>query len=189
MLNTRGQLRAAATTSGLMLLLALSAFVTLPRGITGTGVVRAVEPDLGVVYARARISIPFGIETPLTLSADHRTVDAQGHGGCSPVGAWFELELTITQMETGAVARGRTEGQCTEALQHWSMPAVVSGTATLVPGPAQAGYLVVSLDEEGGWARQWLHDIELAEAGSGNGGPILFLPLVGTGHLGTQTPE
>ncbi len=77
------------------------------------------------------------IDPTATLRRDGRKVVVTGPLACTQVER-FELQVTVTQDATGAVAEGRTQGVCTEEVQQWAVEAVVRDGALLEEGAAQA---------------------------------------------------
>jgi hypothetical protein len=124
---------------------------------------------LGSTTALARrvISIPFGIETPLALSANNRLIRVAGHTGqvdCE-AGLQFHVRVTVTQQSTGAVAEGHAQERCTGGSQTWEALATTRGRTVFESGEALVcGFATVRDREDRGaiiFTRQWCRAITL----------------------------
>ena len=104
-------------------------------GAVWTIAVENVIPSDGVIYARRIISPTFN--SPLALKFNQRLIVAAGHIACT-AGERFEIEVTLTQPSTGALAMGRTEDFCTGERQEWDAIAAARGPVPFAVGPAQA---------------------------------------------------
>jgi hypothetical protein len=72
------------------------------------------------------------------------------------------LHVTVTQRDTGAMAKGRARLRCTGDTQHWEVHAVTHGNATFQEGPATAvAFGRTTLRGETTDAHQWLVDLTL----------------------------
>jgi len=120
---------------------------------------------VGVFVARtafARISVntidPVGIVTD-----QGRTIIVTGPVGAT-AGEVGDQEVTVTQRETGAVAKGRTLIRFTGGVQQWEVHAAVRGAATFQSGPATAVALCRStIQGQATDAHQWLVNITLVK--------------------------
>jgi hypothetical protein len=92
------------------------------------------QPEIG---SSRRISIPYGIASPLPLLAGGSQVVVTGHGGC-PLGETVTIVISITQPATGAAASGETGAVCTGAEERYLLLATTTTSATLQPGPGEA---------------------------------------------------
>lgn len=101
---------------------------------------------------------------PVGIVADHgRTIIVSGPVGAT-AGEVGDQEVTVTQRETGAVAKGRTLIRFTGEIQQWEVHAAVQGAATFQPGPATAvAFCRSTIQGQATDAHQWLVNITLVQ--------------------------
>jgi len=131
----------------LVLLIPISIFAVLMAAFTSAETTRsaAANADQSVknngespsVLARRLISIPYGIDSPLPLSADGHMVQVSGHGECPDGGQSFMVQVTITQNGDQNRAMGVTQDSCAGQTS-WSAVANTPGNQALQPGAAEA---------------------------------------------------
>ena len=100
----------------------------------------------------------------VTLSNKGRHLVVTGPLACDRV-QWVDLQVTVTQRDTGAVAEGRVRVLGTPEPRIWTLEASAIGDNAFVAGPAQAVALATTTfrgttDD----ARQWLVDVTLRDA-------------------------
>jgi hypothetical protein len=121
------------------------------------------------IQSTRRISIPFGIATPLMLRDLGRSVLVAGHGGCTAA-QQVTVQVTLTQTATAALATGQTEEVCTGELQSWSSIAVDTTGVRLVAEPAQVCGVAETREGDSLTDRfAWCRDVDLVYG--------LYLPL------------
>ncbi len=132
--------------------------VAVPAVANAAPPVREQAPDL---FARRVISIPFGIDTPLAIVADGNAVLVTGHGICPEGGESFQLRTTVQQ--DGAMAMGRTGGDCVGGQSlAWEALALSPPPQQFQPGPAQAcGMVRFFFLREGAIVHRWCVDVNL----------------------------
>ncbi len=130
-------------------------------GAVWTAAADIVMPD-SVIYARRVISPEF--TSTLILKPNHRVILAGGHVGCT-ASETFNIEATITQESTGAVAVGYTQGFCTGERQIWDAIAPARGPAQFEVGPALAcGLLRTRLRGQVTDSFQWCKNVTLVSS-------------------------
>jgi hypothetical protein len=120
----------------------------------------------GIVYDYVCASPPIAVckteadsdFNPTAFLGPHgRHVQIGGHVICAE-GALGDLNVTITQHGTGAVAEGTTKIACTGEESDWQVQAATVSSTDLVAGPATAcGLLVISHGAPD--ARQWCREV------------------------------
>ncbi|HBY96680.1 MAG: hypothetical protein M5U01_20775 [Ardenticatenaceae bacterium] len=113
-----------------------------------------------VIYARRRISIPFGISEDLSLIAEGRAVVVTGHVGCTGEQS-FELRVMVKQQGTPTVVgHGTTQGSCTDS--SWEAIATAEGQASFETGEARVcGEARVPNLNGRTVTRHWCKDVQL----------------------------
>ena len=101
------------------------------------------------------------IDPAAVLAENDRHLSASGPIACTQ-GQHADIEVTITQRQTGAVASGRTRVLCTGYIQHWEARVNTNGKNTFQVGPATAVALATTstraaIDD----AHQWLVNITI----------------------------
>ncbi|MDQ4078326.1 MAG: hypothetical protein M3220_19025 [Chloroflexota bacterium] len=129
---------------------------------TSTGLAVDSNDTEGVIHARRKISIPFGIEESATLE-DARTIEVSGHGECPPEGESFKVRVTdVTQDEARAKSQYTEEIECTGGKQTWSVKAQAQGPGEFERGSAQVCAMVlVFTEKDGTLVRKWCKEVEL----------------------------
>ena len=125
--------------------------VVVALGIAGTG----INHD-----ACARIAMNT-IDPLASLKDNGRGVIVTGPIECSESQP-TELEVTVTQRQTGAVAQGRARITCTPTSQQWEVRAQTQGNETFQEGPAVA--VAMARSNVGGRAddaQQWLVNVTI----------------------------
>lgn len=122
-------------------------------------------PSLTVMERRA-ISIPFGISSPLTITADGGQVFVTGHGVCWDDGQLFDVHVRVAQSSTLAFAEGRSIDVCANGdRQIWDATASAMDQTRFEAGPARACAEAVEFASQGiADEHRWCKDIELTEA-------------------------
>jgi hypothetical protein len=108
----------------------------------GKGGYQTIAYSVPPITARRIISDP-GIFSPLVLTNNGRQVVVTGHVTCVK-GDDYEIQTTATQSTTGALARGRVEGRCSDRTDKFEAPTWVYDEALFEPGPAQVCGLLVT---------------------------------------------
>lgn len=122
------------------------------------------------IESTSRISIPFGITTPLMLHDMGQSILVAGHGGCTE-DQQVTVQVTLMQTSTAAVATGQTQEVCTGVLQLWSSTAVATTDVRFVAEPAQVCGVAETREGEAVTDRfEWCRDVDLVYG--------LYLPLV-----------
>jgi hypothetical protein len=106
------------------------------RAPAENGEPQMVSDRLVSISARRMISDP-GLNTPLVLSENGRKIAVTGHLNCIK-GDDYEIQTAVTQSSTGALARGKTQGQCAGKAGQFSAATWAYDEALFKPGPAQA---------------------------------------------------
>ena len=162
----------------LLVVLVLSAFVLALTFLNGISLSRNTldfnQPGLDYVYdedsstgikvlARRAISIPFGIDDVLNLSADGKSIDVSGHGECPEGAETYKLNITVNQDSTSAPAKGKTEGNCPSGSSiNWSTEALAPGPITFEEGSTfVCGKAVIHFEEEGALTFSWCKEVRL----------------------------
>jgi hypothetical protein len=122
------------------------------------------------IHSTSRISIPFGITTPLPLHDLGRRILVAGHGGCTE-NQQVTVQITLMQTATAALATGQTQEVCTGQLQLWSSTAVVTTGVPFVAEPAQVCGVAETREGDAVTDRfEWCRDVDLAYG--------LYLPML-----------
>jgi hypothetical protein len=130
---------------------------------------KSAESEQGI-QSTSRISIPYGITTPLMLRTNGQSILVAGHGGCT-AGQQVTVQVTLFQTATAALATGQTQDVCTGVLQHWSSTAVALSDTVFIAAPAQACGVAETRDGETSTDRfEWCRDVDLVYG--------IYLPLV-----------
>jgi hypothetical protein len=138
----------------------------LARRVAGTllaAVLVVLAGDLVTRVACARV-VRNTIDDVAVVSPDGRHLDVTGPLEVTS-GERVELEVTITQRSTGAVAKGSLVFTATGEEQHWAVRATTVGRAVFEPGSAWAVGLAVTTEQGGNAtdAHQWLVNITLVQ--------------------------
>jgi len=136
------------------------------RGAVGAVLALALTPLAGTLltptaYARVAYNT---IDDLAVVSGDGRHVDVTGPLEVT-AGERVELEVTITQRSTGAVAKGSLVFTATGEEQRWAVRATTVGRAVFEPGSAWAVGLAVTTGTAGSPtdASQWLVNVTLVQ--------------------------
>lgn len=127
-----------------------------------------------VIQAPELISIPYGFDATLPLTADGSAVVASGFGACTD-GEEITIAFTITlSTTTGAQATGVWNGDCTGELQTWTGEGTfATPSPNVTVGPAEACAFAETRDGDGVTDMQeWCDPVRLGEA--------VFLPVIQT---------
>jgi len=117
---------------------------------------------LSAIQARRIISIPFGIDDTLRLSEDGQIVHVTGHAECPPEGETYRIQVTVTQDDTRARARGRTAASCADT--SWAAAANQQGPNSFTPGPAEVcAKALIHTNEGGAITFRWCKAVTLQE--------------------------
>ena len=122
--------------------------------------------SLGLAGAIFVVSASAGVQTntidpAAEISEKGRHVRLTGPIACT-VGERADIQVTLTQRATGAIAEGRTHFTCTGYLQQWEVRAEVRGREKFEPGAAAAVALgITSLHGRSGDSHQWLVQVTL----------------------------
>ena len=120
----------------------------------------AAVSDLSI-FARRRISIPFGIDSPLTLNGDGNQIFTTGPAECPDGGDTYALQVRVKQ--DAAVAIGKTDGSCNASEQKWLVEANAVGAAIFEEGEAQVcAFTLIDLGK-GAATKRWCRDVVLAK--------------------------
>jgi hypothetical protein len=113
--------------------------------------------------ARRAISIPYGISSPLTLTADGTQLSVTGHGVCWDEGQMFDLHVRVAQSTTNAFAEGHSVDICAGGeRQLWDAEATTSSAVTFEAGRARACAEAVEFAQHGiADEYRWCKDIKL----------------------------
>lgn len=118
--------------------------IRLPQSASGS-LSGHIPGDPFLIQPTLRISIPYGINTPLPVLNAGQDVIVSGHGGCTQ-DQQVTIALTVTQSTSGALATGQGEQTCTGVFQTWSTLVTSVTTDTFVADPAQACGLATTYD-------------------------------------------
>jgi hypothetical protein len=149
---------AVAVVLGVVLL--AFAFVLIPTGMAAAGLDSAHQPDAtgvnlleSVIQAARIISIPYGIDEPLTLAGDGRQIHVTGLTQCPEGVDTHEVRVIASQDSTGARAFSRlSEPQsCTGEIQFWAVDALALGQASFEPGGAEICTIARFSNADGGF--------------------------------------
>jgi hypothetical protein len=120
------------------------------------------EPDIQATY---RISIPYGIASPLPLSSDGQNVVVTGHGSCT-AGEQVTVVVTVTQSTTGASGTGQVQQTCAgeSQLQYWTAIVTADTSASFEAGSAHAfGLATTRSDGDVTDSFEWDRDLTLTD--------------------------
>lgn len=122
----------------------------------------AAGQDGSALAVSRAISIPFGIDDSLQISAGGQIVTVTGHGDCQG-GETFRVTVKVTQDALDGLAVGHIEGDCaTVETGGWSVQVDTPGSKTFTEGPALAcGRVVVHFDREGAIVHDWCKEVTL----------------------------
>ncbi len=123
---------------------------------------KAIVPADGTaaVLARRKISIPFGIDTPLALREEGQLVIVTGHTECPEEGT-FELRVQVKQKSSKGIAMGQTSGVCDENVGQWQADAWAVDAKQLTEGEAQVCAVAVVHFDKGAATRRWCKTVRL----------------------------
>jgi hypothetical protein len=125
-----------------------------------TAVVLAIAGTSMVHGAWARV-VRNTIDSVAVLTDSGRGLIVTGPIECSESQA-TELEVTVTQRQSGAVAHGRARITCSPTSQQWEVRAQIQGNETFQEGPATA--VAMARSSVGGRAddaQQWLVNVTI----------------------------
>jgi hypothetical protein len=122
--------------------------------------------ELTAPAARRAISIPYGISSALTLTADGSRLLVTGHAVCWEEGQMFDLHVRVAQSTTKAFAEGHSIDICAGGTrQQWDAEATVEGADAFEAGSARACAEAVEFAQHGiADEYLWCKDIELTTA-------------------------
>jgi hypothetical protein len=153
--------------------LAVSALVLFAASQTAPALAGTISSNMkesqqqpSAIVARRLISVPFGIDSPLNMTADGQMIDVTGHGNCEEIGNTYNLRVNVTQESSGAKAKGNMQSTCQPDTQfQWSIAANANTVADFQPGSAQACGMVVIYPERGGaGVYRWCKTVDLVES-------------------------
>lgn len=123
----------------------------------------SAQEDVFSIQARRLISIPFGINSPVSISSDGDIAFVTGHGICPEGGESFRLKATVTQASTGAKARGFTQTACDGQNQvGWAVAALTPPPQHFAAGEAEAcGMVVINAPKQGNFVYRWCKAVDL----------------------------
>ena len=122
-----------------------------------------VTNDVSAQLARRRISIPFGIDSPLRLSEDGQSATVTGPAGCPEEGS-YDLRVMLTQHDAKGIAKGETSGACSQDTGAWQTEARALGSLQLSQGEAQACAVVVVHLAKGATTKRWCKSVTLTSS-------------------------
>lgn len=135
--------------------------------------VRSTASDgVPAIQATERISIPYGFDAGLPISAGGAAVMVSGQGACTD-GEAITIVYTVTQATSGGSVNGLWNGACTGQRQPWRSTATATPSPSFEVGPAQAcAYAETHDDDDTVTSTQsWCDDVILVS-------PRVYLPLV-----------
>lgn len=113
------------------------------------------------IQSTRRISIPYGIASPLPMSSDGKNIIVTGHGGCTQYEE-VTVTVTITQTVSGASATGETQQTCSGELQNWTAVATAETSTPFEAAGARAcGVATTRADGEVTDTYEWCRDVTL----------------------------
>lgn len=139
--------------------------VVRPVPQDGEAALYRISNRLPSISARRMISDP-GLNTPLRLEENGRKITVTGHLNCAR-GDEYEVQTSVTQRTTGALARGKSEGRCTGRPDSFSAISWAYDQALFKAGAAQACALMIirtegTVSDVFQWCRK--EDVELTAA-------------------------